>query len=72
MLPSEIDYRFDHHPPANQAVIFDHEAVRNTIKLTAVALNNILPEGREKSIVFTHLEDALMWANAAIARHNSE
>lgn len=27
------------------------------------------PDSREKSLALTHLEDAVMWANAAIARN---
>jgi hypothetical protein len=28
----------------------------------------MLPDGREKALAFTHLEEVTMWANAAIAR----
>jgi hypothetical protein len=27
-----------------------------------------LPEGREKALAVTHLEEVMMWSNAAIAR----
>lgn len=32
-------------------------------------LNHIIPDGREKSIMMTKLEEAKMWAMAAIARN---
>ncbi|MGH3375967.1 MAG: DUF7681 family protein [Actinoallomurus sp.] len=34
----------------------------------ADALNEVLPEGREKSLAITNLEQAMFWANAAVAR----
>jgi hypothetical protein len=30
------------------------------------------PASREQSLALTHLEDAVFWANAAIARHEGE
>ena len=32
-------------------------------------INDVCPESREKSLALTHLEQAIMWASAAIARH---
>lgn len=42
--------------------------MRAEFKRLAPALNEQLPDDREQSIAFMHLEDALMWFNAAIAR----
>lgn len=64
----EIAHRFVHHPPRNQFVVIAHESVRELLGGVAQALNDRLPEGREKALAMTKLEEALFWANAAIAR----
>jgi hypothetical protein len=38
----------------------------------ADALNESLPEGREKAVVMTKLEEVMFWANAAVARDRTE
>ncbi|MGB1226095.1 MAG: DUF7681 family protein [Mycobacterium sp.] len=46
-----------------------HEQVRDAaIKFVAV-LDDILPASREASLAFTAAQEALMWANAALAIH---
>lgn len=71
MDTEELVNRFDYHPPKDDFTIGRHEQVRNSTKLIALRFNNILPEGREKSLAITHLEESMYWANAAIARENS-
>ncbi|MBU2051364.1 MAG: hypothetical protein KKH61_20645 [Gammaproteobacteria bacterium] len=63
-----MDKRFDYHKP-DEAKVDAHTTCRATCKALAQCLDELLPESREKSIVFTKLEEVLMWANAAIARN---
>ena len=37
----------------------------------AHAINALLPDGREKSLALTHLEETMHWADAGIARSNN-
>lgn len=63
----ELDRRFDYHKP-DAAAAAAHQQVRNGAKYFAELLDTLLPEGREKSLAFTNLEQATFWGNAAIAR----
>jgi len=66
MLSKEIDRRFTYSKPdAERAVL--HEQVTERTRNLAHWLNDVLPEGREKSLAITHLEDVRMRANQAIA-----
>lgn len=64
----DIDNRFDYHPPKDNETVKEHEDVRSYCRNLAIAFDNILPVGREKSLAITKLEEAMFWANAAIAR----
>lgn len=64
---AEIERRFTYHRPEGQK-INDHDDARLLFKEFAHRLREFLPPGREKSLVFTALEEASMWAHAAIAR----
>lgn len=63
--------RFAYHAP-DRARAELHEDVRAGIYSLARWLNETLPTGREASLVITHLEEAMFWANAAIARADKE
>lgn len=64
----EIERRFDYNPPKDDEARLDHEFVRHTLKTTAEHLIDTIPESRELSLAITKLEEAMFWANAAIAR----
>lgn len=64
----EITKRFTYHAPKG-----DHPERYELIRANATGLSTLLmemvPDSREKSIALTKLEEAVMWANAAIARN---
>lgn len=65
---SELENRFGFHP-ATDVTKLKHQFVRESfIDFTGQLLAE-LPNGREKALVITALEEASMWANAAIARN---
>lgn len=65
---TDLDLRFDYHPPLSQHRVEDHETVRQAAKRMAHELDLLLPEGREKSLALTKIEEAMLWGNAALAR----
>lgn len=65
----EIENRFAFHPATPENGHGDkHEAIRAICKAFALDLNYLLPDGREKALAITHLEEVMFWANAAVAR----
>lgn len=65
----DLTNRFSYHPPQDEETVKQHERARATVLNTAYALEALLPNSREKSLATTKLEEALFWANAAIARN---
>ena len=67
MEQTEIDARFTYHAPkTGQPEIYTK--LRDKGKELAILINEVCPESREKALAFTELENAVFWANAAIAR----
>lgn len=56
-----------HEPKGTQPLRYDH--IREKAKEFAIVILDCAPESRERSLALTHLETAVMWANAAIARN---
>lgn len=68
MLAKDISHRFAFHPATTAEKRNDHASVRSACERAAHQVNALCPDGREKSLAITALEEAMMWANAAIAR----
>jgi hypothetical protein len=64
----DLKNRFNYHAPT-EGKIADHAEVRSRLLEVAEFFDNVLPEGREKSLALTKLEEAMFWANASIARN---
>lgn len=65
----DLQNRFGYHPPNKPGIAEAHEFVREMCFDLAVVIDRIIPDGREKSTAITKIEEAMMWANAAIARN---
>ena len=63
-----LDKRFTYHPP-KEGQPRRYENIRDKAKSMAYLIDQVCPESREKSLALTKLEEAVMWANAAIARN---
>ena len=69
LTSDELRRRFNYHPADTDEKVDAHEQVRATLYGTAEDIVNLTgPPSREQSLAITHLEEAMFWANAAIAR----
>jgi hypothetical protein len=67
-MESDLHSRFTYHEPKGDQVQ-RYEEIRNRGLKLAELFDDLCPESREKSLALTKVEEAVMWANAAIARH---
>jgi len=63
----ELMKRFKHHAPTEDQIP-RYEKLRAAGLNVANEIRIMTPESREQSLALTHLEQAIMWANAAISR----
>jgi hypothetical protein len=64
----DLDNRFTYHAPKGDQAD-RYAALRDHAKGLAEHIVDECPESREKLLALTKLEEAVFWANAAIARH---
>jgi uncharacterized protein DUF6894 len=65
---SEVDGRFQFRDKSRIVFANEHAAVREACRAAAEVVDRTVPDGREKSLALTKLEEATFWANAGIAR----
>lgn len=65
----ELENRFSYHKSKNNETAASHQYIRDLCLGIATEINRIVPEGREKALAITHLEEVMFWANAGIARN---
>ncbi|MCW5556612.1 MAG: hypothetical protein KIT22_02020 [Verrucomicrobiae bacterium] len=65
-----LEQNFRHHPPVGDAAQ-RHQHIRTAAAAFADLVDQTLPDGagRERALARTKIEEAMMWANAGIARH---
>jgi hypothetical protein len=64
----EIENNFVYHAPKDDQPQ-RYELLRGTGKNLAIQILQNTPPSREQSLAITKLEEAIFWANAAIARN---
>jgi hypothetical protein len=62
----DLDNIFTYHAPKNDQP-FRYTAIRDKAKELALLIQQMVPDSRERSVALTSLQQAIMWANAAIA-----
>ena len=66
----DLNKRFTYHAP-KEGQPEKYETIRKQSLNLAEILNKLCPDSREKSLAITALEEAVMWANASIARNEA-
>lgn len=64
----DLEKRFTYHPPKNDQP-FRYGALRGEGKALAEQILDKCPDSREREMALTKVEEAIFWANAAIARN---
>lgn len=67
---AQIKNNFTHHPPTQEQVEH-YQLLREEGAHCAELFASLCPESRELSLAMTNLEQAVFWANAAIARNGA-
>lgn len=65
---NQIENNFTHHPP-KEGQPEKYVNIRETAKTLAYSIDELCPDSEEKSVALMKLEEAVMWANASIARN---
>ena len=64
-----IERNTTHHSPRDVDDIRAHESIRLATRQFMMHIADRCPDSRERSLAITKAEEAMMWANAALARN---
>jgi hypothetical protein len=64
----DVDNIYMYHAP-KEGQTERYEEIRNHAKILAKLILDTCPLTRERSLALTKIEEAVMWANASIARN---
>lgn len=67
----DINNRFVHHAPIGDQRT-RYAMIRGELCAVAKDIVRLTPKSREQSLALTHLEEAMFWANASIARNTKQ
>lgn len=67
MINKDIENRFTYHRPT-EAQAAKYPIIRDKAKELAYLIDELCPNGREKALAMTKLEECVMFANASISR----
>ena len=67
-MSEQLESTFTYHAPKDDQPE-RYVALRGSAKQLAYEIVTFTPQSREQSLAITHLEEAIFYANAAIARH---
>lgn len=68
-LAEDLETRFKYHAPKGDQ-LERYVIIRDKAKAFAEIIVGLTPQSREQALAITALEEAVMWANAAIARRS--
>lgn len=69
MFDLNLENRFTFHPVQSQEQADKYAKIRGAALAFAELIDELAPDSREKTIAINSLDEAVMWANASIARH---
>ena len=69
-MNANIENRFTYHAPFGDQTE-RYQGIRDLAKKLAYMILEKTPDSREQSLALTNLEQAMFWANAAIARNEN-
>jgi hypothetical protein len=69
-MTDDLENRFRFHAVTTEEKRNEHVSAREHCRELAEFLDQKLPNGREKALAITKLEEVMFWTNAAIARND--